>query len=112
MESKSRRTCATEIFESEDCPTDAELAPEGSVPDRSNEKAVGEPIFPESEGEYVPLREAPPPALLKPAAPAPAWAADCVDAAEANCDSGVTVLDLGEVTDWPEGNDGGCWAPA
>ena len=55
---------------------------------------------------------APPPALLKPAAPTPAWAADCDDAVEASCDSGVTVLDLGEVTDWPEGNDGCCWAPA
>ena len=68
-------------------------------------------LVPDNEGEYVPLRVAPPPALLKPAAPTPAWAADCDDAVEASCDNGVTVLDLGEVTDWPEGNDGCCWAP-
>jgi len=107
MVSRSRSTCATEIFDKEDWPAATELALDDNVAGLSNDSPVGDPICVlDIEGEYAPLLDPPPPPLPDAAAaPPPPWEVDCDDVAEANCESGVTVLDLGEVMDWLGGRD-------
>lgn len=106
MEPRSRKTCVTTIFETDDCPELFEL--EDGKTERSKFAVTGEArLFGGNEGENVVDRALPPPPGLPPPPP------DAVDTDEAeaaavvakpNDAKGVVALDLGDASNCaPEG---------
>jgi hypothetical protein len=97
MESKSKKTWATDIFDSEAELLFAELGPGATVAALSNEKAVGELMFvPDSEGEKGVLRDVPPPPPGPLPPPPPDVLTEVPPAPTFDADDGVIARDRGD----------------
>ena len=93
IESRSRRTCAIDIFTKDDTPPIEAL--DGCVEDLSKVYEVGDPRLLDNAGEYLPpLATTAPPLTPAPPPPNGGLVALLLDS---SCERGVIVLERGEV---------------